>query len=145
MTLWQRYYQVLTQRKSIWRKDLITYNSHLWIMFSFIFLVMIWKRGNLFDHGGLRSRGWTNFERKWTSGKGSVSWKLDNFHERHICIVICNPSRCSYILFLIKKRGNFLKKCQHNLTVYGTFNWFHCTYNMFCNSISTFEKFFFLW
>ena len=31
------------KRKPIWRKGLITYNSHPWIMFSFNWLVIIWR------------------------------------------------------------------------------------------------------
>ena len=38
--------------KSTWRKDLVTDNSHLWIMFSFNWLFIIWRRW-----------GWGN----WTS------------------------------------------------------------------------------
>ena len=33
------------KRKSTWRKDLITYNSHPWIVLSFNWLVIIWKGG----------------------------------------------------------------------------------------------------
>ena len=31
------------KRKVTWRKDLITYKSHPWIMFSFNWLVIIWR------------------------------------------------------------------------------------------------------
>ena len=86
VTLWQGYYQVLTQRNSIWEKDLITYNSHLWIMFSFNFLDMIWRREDLFDNGDLRSRGWKNFGCKWTSGRESGSWVWTIFMDV-ICVL----------------------------------------------------------
>ena len=33
------------KRKPTWKKDLITYNSHLWIMFPFNWLFIIWRRG----------------------------------------------------------------------------------------------------
>ena len=70
------------KRKLTWKKDLITYNSHPWIMYSFNWLVIIW-RGE--EGGGVlsfeirhpRSTGWRNFGRKWT--RGWESWKLDNF------------------------------------------------------------------
>ena len=33
------------KRKLTWKKDLITYNSHPWIMFPFNWLVIIWRGG----------------------------------------------------------------------------------------------------
>ena len=67
------------------RKHLITYNIHLWIMFSYNWLVIIW-RGGSFVIECSRSRGWKNFRRRWTWGEGG-SWKLDTFHGRHMCII----------------------------------------------------------
>ena len=34
-----------------------------------------------------RSRGWKNFECRWTKGRGGGSWKLDNFHGCCMCII----------------------------------------------------------
>ena len=74
------------KRKPTWREDLITCNSHPWIMFFFNWLVIIW-RGCSFDIGRRRSRRWKNFGRGWTMGVGGGSWKLDYFHGRHVCII----------------------------------------------------------
>ena len=52
-------------------------------MFSLKWLVIIWKGGGSFETGHPRSRQWKNFGRRWTWG----SWKLDNFHGRHLCII----------------------------------------------------------
>ena len=47
----------------------------------------------LFKIGRPRSRGWKNFGRRWTRcvcvcvWRGGGSWKLDNFHGCHLCIV----------------------------------------------------------
>ena len=62
------------KRKPTWRKDLVTYNSHPWIMFSFNWLVIIWRRGERgsFGIGRPRSRVWKNFGRTWTSGGWGV-------------------------------------------------------------------------
>ena len=73
------------KRKPIWRKDLITYNSYPWIMFSSKWLVIIW-RGGFVCNWTSKSRGWNNFGRGWTRVVGG-SWKLDNFHGRHMCII----------------------------------------------------------
>ena len=60
-------------RTKIWiiidKKDLITYNSHPWIMLSFNWLVIIRKEGGSFVIGPPRSGG----------GR--------TFHGRHICII----------------------------------------------------------
>ena len=71
--------------KPTWRKDLITYNSHPRIMFPFNWLVITWRGGSSFEIGRPGSSSWKNFGRSWTKGWGS--WKLDNFHGRHMCIV----------------------------------------------------------
>ena len=89
-------------------KDLITYNSHPWIMLSFNWLFNIWRgagvclkmdiqgRGEggrgfvwLFENGNPRWRGGSkNFGRTETRdvGVGSCN-KLDNFHGRHMFII----------------------------------------------------------
>ena len=69
--------------KLTWRKDLITYNSHPWIMFSFNWFVIIWRGKGSFKMGRPTSMGWKNFERRWTRGKT----QMDNFHGRHKCII----------------------------------------------------------
>ena len=73
-----------------WRKDLITYNSLLRIMFPFNWLVIILERwgGCSFEIGRSSSRGLQNFGRSKTArqgGRGSL--KLDNFHGCHMSIV----------------------------------------------------------
>ena len=73
------------KRKSTWRKDLITYNNNPWIMFSFNWLVIIWRGGvrlklDVQGQGSGRILGVDQQERWW-------SWKLNNFHRRHICII----------------------------------------------------------
>ena len=75
--------------KSTWRKDLTTYDSHPWIMFYFNWLVIIWRGGRgggSLETGRPRSREWKKFGRGWTRGVGE-SWKLGNFHGRHMCII----------------------------------------------------------
>ena len=71
------------KRKQTWKKDLITYDTHPWIMFSFNWLVIIW-RGRRFTWGLLTWRRF-NFGRRWARELGS--WKLDNFLGRHMCII----------------------------------------------------------
>ena len=71
------------KRKQTWKKDLITYNTHPWIMFSFNWLVIIW-RGRRFTWGLLTWRRF-NFGRRWARELGS--WKLGNFLGRHMCII----------------------------------------------------------
>ena len=74
------------KQKPTWRKDLITYNSHPCIMFSFNWLVIIWRGGFVWN--------WTckvkRMEELWTyiDKGGDGSWKLDNFHGRHMCIIL---------------------------------------------------------
>ena len=61
--------------KPTWRKDLITYNSHPWIMLSFNCLVIIWRRGRvvwLFETGRQSLREWENVGRRWTRGIGGL-------------------------------------------------------------------------
>ena len=77
------------KRKPTWRKDLITYNNHPWVMFSFNWLVIIWRRG---EGVGIRLRldvqgqgGGRILDVDGQGGGGS--WKLDNFHGRHMCII----------------------------------------------------------
>ena len=73
------------KRKPTWRKDLIKYNSHPWIMLSFNWLVIIWREGvrlklDVQGQGGGRildldgQRGW-------------VVLKIGHFHGRHMCII----------------------------------------------------------
>ena len=75
------------QRKPTWRKCLITYNSHLWIMFSFNWLVIIWREGRgvslKLDVQG--QRGGRILDVDGQSGWGLS--KLDNFHGGHMCII----------------------------------------------------------
>ena len=52
------------KRKPTWRKDLITYNSHHWIMFSFNWLVIIW-RGTFIWNWRPSSKRSKNFGRRW--------------------------------------------------------------------------------
>ena len=63
------------KRKPTWRKDLITYNSHPWIVVSFNWLVIIWTKwwgGGLSKIGCPRSKGWKNFGRRWTRWVGGL-------------------------------------------------------------------------
>ena len=65
------------KQKPTWRKDLITYNSYPWIMFSFKWLFIIWRGGSSFEIGRIRSRGWKNFERWWKRGVGDLeNWTI---------------------------------------------------------------------
>ena len=83
------------KRKPIWRKDLITYNSFPWIMFSFKQLVIIWRGGGggggggwgegSFEIGRPRWRGWKNFGHRWTKWWGVLkirqfSWTSYVYH-----------------------------------------------------------------
>ena len=58
--------------KPTWRKHLITYNSYPWIMFSFNWLVIIWRGGSSHEIVYPRSRAWRNFGRRWARGMGSL-------------------------------------------------------------------------
>ena len=63
--------------KPTWRKGLITYSSHPWIMFSFNWLVIIWRGGCSFEIGHTRSRGWKNFGPNWKIGVGGLeNWTI---------------------------------------------------------------------
>ena len=81
------------KRKPSCRKDLITYNSHPWIMFSLIYRLSFGEGtgwGVSFKIGHPRSREWKNFGRRWTRGVGG-SWNLENFRGRHMCVNrLCN-------------------------------------------------------
>ena len=60
-----------------------TYNSHHWIRFSLNCLSF--REGGSFDIGRPRSRGWKNFEHRWTDGWGILkigqfSWALYAYH-----------------------------------------------------------------
>ena len=76
------------KRKLTWRKDLITYNVHPWIMFSFNWLVIIWRRrrgGSSLEIGRPRSRVSNNFWHRWTRGWGVLkirqfSWTSNMYH-----------------------------------------------------------------
>ena len=72
--------------KPTWRKDLITYNSHPRIMFPFNWLVIIWRGGGVCEKLDIQGqRGGRNLD---VPGQvGGESWKLGNFHGRHMCIV----------------------------------------------------------
>ena len=111
-------------------KDLITYNSHPWIMFSFNWLVIICrgKGGGSFEIGRPRSTGWKDFGRKWTRGVGG-SWKLDNFHGRHMYIISYNIYS-SHItnkdVSKFEKRFRKLKSCCHHW-VFGHPQWWKCS------------------
>ena len=70
------------KRKSTWRKDLITYNSHPWIMFSLSWLDIIWRGGvrlKLYLQG---QGGGRILEVDGRGGGGP--WKLENFPGRHV-------------------------------------------------------------
>ena len=47
--------ELILKTKLTWTKDLITYNSHPWIIFSFNWLVIIWRRRDSFEIGRPRS------------------------------------------------------------------------------------------
>ena len=76
------------KQKPTWRKDLIAYRSHPWIMFSFNLIGYHLRkrrtgRGDSFKIGRPRRRECENFGRSWIRG---VS-KFDNFHRRHMVII----------------------------------------------------------
>ena len=70
------------KRKPTRRKDLVAYNSYSWIMFSFNWLVFIWRGGReggtgSFQIGRPRSKGCKNFEHGWASGGGRLgNWTI---------------------------------------------------------------------
>ena len=68
--------------------------------------------GVVFKIGRPTWRGWKNFRRRWTGG-GS-SWKLDNFHARHIRSIPNLTGRTSYKL---KMRGKRTRKCNCPLSI----------------------------
>ena len=70
--------------KPTWRKDVITYNSNPWILFSFNWLVIIWrgfvwiwtskvKEFNSKENHPQRSR-WFNFKEKYPDEESSHRW-----------------------------------------------------------------------
>ena len=63
-------------------------NSHPWIMFSFNWWFINWRGGGgSFEIGHPRSRGQRILD---VDGQGDEgSWKLDNFHGCHMCIIPC--------------------------------------------------------
>ena len=79
------------KRKPTWSKDLITCNSHPWIMFSFNWLV---KRGS-FGHPS--SRGWKNFGQRWIRGvAGLENWTIfEDFTciSSHVALISFNCPR----------------------------------------------------
>ena len=87
--------------KPTWRKDLITYKIQPWIMFSFYWLVIIWRSGEgglwSFENGRSRSRQWKNFGRRWKRGVRG-SWKMDNFHG---CFLLDGLCFCLYWYFML--------------------------------------------
>ena len=73
------------KRKSSRRKDLIKYNSHPWIMFFLIDWLSFEKDGGFVWNWTSKVKGVEEF---WTyMNKGGASRKVDNFHERHMCII----------------------------------------------------------
>ena len=78
------------------RKVMIIYNSHPWIMLSFNWLVIIWRERRGGGGGGgrvvrcrkldLQGQGVEEF---WTqiNKQGWGSWKMNNFHGLHMCII----------------------------------------------------------
>ena len=90
-TRWMGWYW---KQKPTWRKDLITYSSHTWIMFSFIDWLSFgggWGGGRLkLDFQGQGGRIIFNVAR----ARGG-SWKFDNFRGRHMCIVPVGINRFS--------------------------------------------------
>ena len=71
------------KRKPIWKKDLITYSSYPWIMF-------FWMIGYYLERGvrlKLNVQGQGGERILDIDGQGSWSWKLGNFHGRHICSI----------------------------------------------------------
>ena len=74
------------KRKPTWRKDLIRYNSHPWIMFYFNWLVIIWRGGVFVWNWTSKVKGAEEFW-TWLDKRGGGSWKLENFHGRHMCVV----------------------------------------------------------
>ena len=77
------------KRKPTWRKDLITYSSHPWVMFSFTWMTIIWREGygDSFEIGRQRSRGWKNFGRGGQERWGRGVLKIGHFLGRHMFIV----------------------------------------------------------
>ena len=73
------------KRKPTWSKDLITYNSHPWIMFSFNCLVITWKGGGSFEIGRPSLWKWKNFGCRWKKVVGVL--KFRKFYGRHMCII----------------------------------------------------------
>ena len=92
--------------KSTWRKELITYNSHSWIMFSFNWLVINWRgwvrlKLDVQDQGGGRIIG-------VVGQRGRGSGKLDNFYGRHMCIIPKKNQAYIYLPWKDNPVGNYL-------------------------------------
>ena len=97
------------KRKPTWRKDLITYDSHPWIMFPFNWLVII-RRGR-----GIR------FTLDIARQGGGGPWKLANFHGSRMCNVI-TQSTLSHILTFTY--FSWVKVCFSNFEEDSGYRWF---------------------
>ena len=71
----------------------------IWFCFCFDFVCSQERyhleRGDAFEIGRPRSRGWKNFGRRWA--RGGRSWKVNNFCGRHMCII---PNCCCFKSFV---------------------------------------------
>ena len=91
------------KREPSWRKDLITYNNHSWIMFSFNWLFIIWKGGIRLKLNAQDQKGGRILD---LDRQGGGYWKLDSFHGRHMCIT---PKG---------KKGNFMSNVPKTFLLY---------------------------
>ena len=75
------------KRKPTWRNDLITYNSHPWIMFFLKLIDYHSERGGIVWNWPSKVKGVKEFWTLMDKGGGKGSRKLDNFNGRHMCII----------------------------------------------------------
>ena len=93
------------KRKPTWRKYLITYNSHPRIMFPE--WLSFGERGDFVWNWMSSVKGLEEFRMQLDKGSRG-SWKMDNFHGRHMCII--SKSQVSVLPYDLFPFLFFLKK-----------------------------------
>ena len=142
--------------KPTWKKDMITYNSYPWIMFSFKWLVIIWRglgEGGFFEIGRPRSKGWINFGRRWRREwevleMGQFSWtsyklnSMNKFLTRKLQPICC-AAYLSLLFLLFEFNWN---QIQLAILLYGLFLFLcfflahldYCILNTICSYVLLF-------
>ena len=102
-----------------------------WLAFVFVLTLfahdgIILREWGSFEIGRPRSRGWKNFELRWTGGE--KSWRLNNFQRCHMCPLLFNKfyfslqdTCATFLLFLyveiMRSRGCPVKPLYTNWKV----------------------------